>query len=39
MALLSLLYHPYFDEFIYGLIAASSIVLAIDEPNISDYKK
>lgn len=31
--------HPYYDEFIYGLIAASSLVLAIDEPNISDFKK
>jgi hypothetical protein len=33
-----LILHPYYDEFIYALIAASSIVLAIDEPNISDYK-
>lgn len=35
----NLISHPHYDEFIYSLIAASSIVLAIDEPNISDYKK
>jgi hypothetical protein len=34
----SLILHPYYDEFIYSLIAASSITLAIDEPNVSDYK-
>jgi len=34
----SLMHHPYWEEFIYALIAASSIALAFDEPNISDYK-
>jgi len=34
----SILKHPYYDEFIYALIAASSLVLAFDEPNISEYK-
>lgn len=33
-----LISHPYYDEFVYILIAASAIVLAVDEPNISDYK-
>lgn len=35
----SILNHPYYDEFIYGLITASSLVLAFDEPNVSEYKK
>ena len=34
----TLIKHPYWEEFIYALIAASSIALAFDEPNISDYK-
>jgi len=31
--------NPYFDGIIYGLIATSSVLLALDEPNISDYKR
>ena len=29
--------HPYFDQFIYSVIGVSSIILALDEPNISQY--
>jgi hypothetical protein len=34
-----ILLNPYFDGIIYGLIATSSILLALDEPNVSDYKR
>lgn len=31
--------NPYFDGIIYGLIATSSVLLALDEPNVSIYKR
>ena len=31
--------NPYFDGIIYGLIATSSVLLALDEPNVSGYKR
>jgi hypothetical protein len=34
-----MLLNPYFDGIIYGLIATSSILLALDEPNVSNYKR
>ena len=34
-----LICHPYFDKFIYTMIGYSSILLAIDEPGLSDYSK
>lgn len=33
-----ILLHPYFDNFIYALISASSILLALSEPYLTSYQ-